>query len=440
MKLLVVGELSGHLAEASQIVLKRGIQLVNALSNEQALDVLRKGAGVDLVMIEDSLNITDFIASLKIERITLPVIACGLGKDGTKAEKAIEAGAKDYLPLPPNAELIATVLEVASQEDRPFIYHDKKMQNLLVMAEKVAPSNASILITGSSGTGKEVMARHIHQKSLRAHKKFIAINCAAIPENLLESELFGHEKGAFTGAIARRIGKFEEADGGTLLLDEISEMDVRLQAKLLRVLQEREIDRLGGRSPVKVDVRILATSNRDLQRLVREGNFREDLFFRLSVVPIEIPDLAERPEDISVLARHFAKKYAEINHKKTDQFSETAMEKILDYPWPGNVRELENTIHRAILLSDEDIITDDALLFTTNPRQVRRGAVGKALADVERDFILETVDQYNDNNHAAKILGISIRLLNEKLTQYDQNIMTPAGNIAHKEEHDMIAK
>jgi two-component system response regulator FlrC len=211
-----------------------------------------------------------------------------------------------------------------------------------------------VLVTGESGTGKEVIARHLHQKSLRKDKPFVAVNCAAIPDNLLESELFGHEKGAFTGAVARRIGKFEEASGGTLLLDEISEMDVRLQAKLLRALQERMIDRVGGNQPVKVDLRIIATSNRNLGDAVREGSFREDLFYRLNVVHLRLPALRERPGDILALADHFAKKYAEINGLPLRPDFSEARKLLLTNSWRGNVRELENTIHRAVLLAQGD--------------------------------------------------------------------------------------
>ena len=213
------------------------------------------------------------------------------------------------------------------------------------------PSDASVLITGESGTGKEVLARYVHTRSNRSKKPFICVNCAAIPENLLESELFGHEKGAFTGAIARRIGKFEEATGGTLLLDEISEMDVRLQAKLLRAIQERIIDRVGGTRPVPVDIRIIATSNRNLAEAARNGTFREDLLFRLNVVNLKLPPLRERPADVIELAQYFVKKYSEVNGVALRPFSAEARKALSVHRWPGNVRELENTIHRAVLLT-----------------------------------------------------------------------------------------
>ncbi len=262
---------------------------------DQALHALRNGQGADLIMFDVALDIQRMIDSLRNERINIPVVACGIGTSAETAVKAIKAGAKEYVPLPPDAELIAAVLAAVAEESSALIYRDPAMKAVLKLADQVAPSDASIMITGESGTGKEVMARYIHAHSKRASKPFISVNCAAIPENLLESELFGHEKGSFTGAIARRIGKFEEANGGTLLLDEISEMHPRLQAKLLRAIQERVIDRVGGTTPVKVDIRLLATSNRDLQEEVRKGNFRDDLFFRLNVMALELPALRASP-------------------------------------------------------------------------------------------------------------------------------------------------
>jgi two-component system response regulator FlrC len=278
------------------------------------------------------------------------------------------------------------------------------------------------------------------------------VNCAAIPENLLESELFGHEKGAFTGAIARRIGKFEEANGGTLLLDEISEMDARLQAKLLRAIQEREIDRVGGTKPVKVDIRIIATSNRDLAEAVKHGTFREDLLYRLNVVNLRIPPLRERPKDIRALAHHFARKYAEANGVAYRAVSSPTERLLLGHVWKGNVRELENTIHRAVLLAQGTEIGPEAIRLPDgtqvgaassnsfgpqNPSvhsavvsaaAVTRGLVGRTVSDVERDLILDTLDHCLGNRtHAANILGISIRTLRNKLREYsDSGLSIPS--------------
>src|SRR5690348_15359601 len=286
----------------------KGASVTHADGAEQALAVLRAGRGADLMLVDVALDIRDLIARLDAERIHVPIAACGVSNDARAAVAAIHAGAKEYIPLPPDPELIAAVLAAVADDSREMIYRDDAMAAVVKLTQQIAGSEASVLITGESGTGKEVLARYLHARSPRAKKPFISVNCAAIPESLLESELFGHEKGAFTGALARRIGKFEEANGGTLLLDEISEMDVRLQAKLLRALQERVIDRVGGNRPVPVDIRIVATSNRNLAEAVRDGKFREDLLFRLNVVNLKLPPLRQRPSDIAELAQYFVKK------------------------------------------------------------------------------------------------------------------------------------
>jgi two-component system response regulator FlrC len=336
----------------------------------------------------------------------VPVVACGIGTDADAAVAAIHSGAKEYIPLPPDAELIAAVLEAVSEESSEIVFQDAVMESVIALADKIAPSDASVLITGESGTGKELMAHHIHKKSKRSTAQFVAVNCAAIPENLLESELFGHEKGAFTGAVARRIGKFEEANGGTLLLDEISEMHPRLQAKLLRVIQEREIDRVGGTQTIPVNVRILATSNRNLEKSVQDGDFREDLFFRLNVVNVVLPPLRERPNDILTLAQHFSQKYAAANGVDERPFTAAARDTLVRHNWRGNVRELENTIHRAVLLAQGDEINSEAIMLNlTEGEQVDAGTsaaaavastaqsmVGKTVAEVERDLIIGTLE------------------------------------------------
>ena len=383
---------------------------------------------------------------LTAERICTPVVACGIGTDTRKAVDAIRAGAKEYLPLPADAELIAAVLAAVADESHQLVYEDEAMAAVLSLADQIAGSEASILVTGESGTGKEVLARYVHRKSARSDKSFISVNCAAIPENLLESELFGHEKGAFTGAIARRIGKFEEANGGTLLLDEISEMDARLQAKLLRAIQEREIDRVGGTKPVKVDIRIIATSNRDLAEAVKHGTFREDLLYRLNVVNLRLPALRERPKDIRALAHHFARKYAEANGVPYRQVSPQTERLLLGHYWRGNVRELENTLHRAVLLAQGPEIGPEAIRLpdgtqvgaapamaqnssvqsaVVSATAVTRGLVGRTVSDVERDLILDTLDHCLGNRtHAANILGISIRTLRNKLREYSGSGLT----------------
>ncbi|HSM95653.1 MAG TPA: sigma-54 dependent transcriptional regulator, partial [Rhizomicrobium sp.] len=403
---------------------------------------LRGGAGADLVFCDVGYDIGTLVRQLAAERICTPVVACGIGTDARRAVDAIRAGAKEYLPLPADAEMIAAILAAVADESHQLIHEDEAMTAVLALADQVAGSEASILITGESGTGKEVMARYIHRKSARADKPFISVNCAAIPENLLESELFGHEKGAFTGAVARRVGKFEEANGGTLLLDEISEMDARLQAKLLRAIQEREIDRVGGTKPVKVDIRIIATSNRDLAEAVKHGTFREDLLYRLNVVNLRLPALRERPKDILALARHFAHKYAEANGVPFRPIASATERLLISHSWRGNVRELENTIHRSVLLAQGNEISPEAIRLpdgtqvgpqNTLPNSVSaavqaasvvatRGLVGRTVADVERDLILDTLDHCLGNRtHAANILGISIRTLRNKLREYSQS-------------------
>ena len=262
MRLLIFGNLGGQMASATRMAMDRGAKVLHADDQEAALDALRGGKAIDLVMVDVAEDIRALIHAMQREHISAPVIACGVKNDADAAVKAIKDGAREYIPLPPDPALIAAVLAAVTTDEVDLVSTDPAMKRVIRLAEQVAPSDASILISGESGTGKEVMARYVHAKSNRSTMPFVSVNCAAIPENLLESELFGHEKGAFTGALARRIGKFEEASGGTLLLDEISEMDVRLQAKLLRALQERVIDRVGGGKPVPVDLRIIATSNR----------------------------------------------------------------------------------------------------------------------------------------------------------------------------------
>jgi DNA-binding NtrC family response regulator len=433
MRLLMIGRLNGELITASKIAMQRGASVTQADAVPQGLNVLR-ARGADLIMIDVSLPIRDLVSALEAERIRTPVVACGVSADAQAAVAAIRAGAKEYIPLPPDPEMIAAVLEAVASDRNAFVWRDPSMERVVKLAEQVARSEASVLITGESGTGKEVLARHVHQKSSRAGKPFVSVNCAAIPEALLESELFGHEKGAFTGAVARRIGRFEEANGGTLLLDEISEMDVRLQSKLLRALQERVIDRVGGTAPVRVDIRVLATSNRNLVEEVRKGTFREDLFYRLNVVSLRLPPLRERPADILELAGHFAKKYAAVNGLPGRPLSAEARALVLKNPWRGNVRELENTLHRAVLLASGDEIGPEAILSPDGQAMAAegpaaraaqaaeaatRGLVGRTVAQVECDLILDTLDHCLGNRtHAAKILGISIRTLRNKLNEY----------------------
>ncbi|MCC6719939.1 MAG: sigma-54-dependent Fis family transcriptional regulator [Acetobacteraceae bacterium] len=433
MRLMIIGALAGELGAAARMAMDRGARIDQADSREAALATLRRDGRTDLVLCELSHDVGALVRALAAERIAVPVVACGVNPDPDAAVAAIRAGAREFLPLPPDAELIAAILDAVAGDERAMVVRDPAMQATLKRAEQVAGADASVLITGESGTGKEVLARHIHRRSRRSAAAFIALNCAAIPENLLESELFGHEKGAFSGAVARRVGKFEAADGGTLLLDEIGEMDIRLQAKLLRAVQEREIDRIGGSAPVRVDVRILATTNRDLLAEVAAGRFREDLYFRLNVISLNVPPLRQRPGDILALAEHFARRFAEVNGLPWRALSEAARRLLAGHGWRGNVRELENVLHRAVLLAQGDCIDADSIEVA--PGRVPAaapveggpaesgggvaGLVGMRMEEVERDLILETLGHTLGNRtHAATILGISIRALRNKLRDY----------------------
>ena len=391
-----------------------------------------------------------------IKASSTPVLIMTSYSSIRSAIDSMKMGAVDYIAKPfEHNEIIESVAKVirehakSAPKEKPaadeielpvhgMIGSCPQMMELFRRIRKVALTSSTVLINGESGTGKELVTRLVHAKSGRKGGKFIAINCAAIPENLLESELFGHEKGAFTGAVARRLGKFEEASGGTLLLDEISEMDPHLQAKLLRAIQEKEIDRVGGSKPIPVDVRIVATSNRNIEDEVAKGNFREDLYYRLNVINLKIPALSERPGDIPVLAEHFVAKYAEANGMPALPITKEVLKMLAGYTWPGNVRELENTMHRAVLLSTGDKIESKTIILGgieagsngTQPAgdgedASTAGLVGRTVADVERELIIETLHHCLGNRtHAATILGISIRTLRNKLKQYGESGFT----------------
>ncbi|HEV7267177.1 MAG TPA: sigma-54 dependent transcriptional regulator [Falsiroseomonas sp.] len=436
-RLLIIGSLEGELGAAARVAIARGAKLAHAEGAAAGLTRLRAD-GADLALMDLRHDVAWLAGALSAERIACPIVACGRAEDADAAVRAIEAGARDFLPLPADADLIVAMLEAAGAEPAAEgpVAQDPAMALLLARAGQLARAEASLLITGESGTGKEVLARHIHAKSRRARGPFVALNCAALPESLLESELFGHEKGAFSGAIAARKGKFEQADGGTLLLDEIGEMDPRLQAKLLRVIQEREVDRLGGGAPVKVDVRLLAATHRDMAADVAKGRFREDLFFRLNVLALHIPPLRARSADILPLAEHFAERYAHANGVPQRRLSPQACAALLAHPWPGNVRELENCLHRAVLLAEGQEIGIGAIELTpprsaepsvavpaSTPQAAPPGRVaalvGRKVEEVEQELILETLSHCLGNRtRAAEILGISIRTLRNKLQEY----------------------
>lgn len=441
MKVMLIGQLEGYVSTAAKIALDKGAKVLCFDETQSSLDALRDGKSADLILLDMKCHVASFIKALKDERFSIPVIACGIAATAEEAAATIRAGAKEYIPFPPDPELIAAVLMAVAQEDHQMLTQDPVMLKWVRFAEKVAPSEANILITGESGTGKEVMAHYIHSKSKRADKPFVSLNCAAIPENLLESELFGHEKGAFTGAVARRIGKFEEASGGTLLLDEITEMHPRLQAKLLRAIQEKQIDRVGGNQPVNVDIRLISTSNRDLLEAIEEGQFREDLYFRVNVINVHIPPLRERASDIDVLAKHFILKFAKMNHMAPKPLAESALNALRTYHWRGNVRELQNMMHRALLLaSGTSIEVEDISIPIKTPvaldHSLQQGdtaplLIGKTVAEVEKDLILGTLDHCLGNRtHASHILGISIRTLRNKLKEYEEEMKTHQASVA----------
>lgn len=375
----------------------------------------------------------------------LSVLALSSRPTVEEAVKIMRAGAAEYMASGVGAERLVSAIEkclchiplrkgerrVDSQTcvmDKEFVAKDPAMKLVLELANKAAPRDATVLIEGESGVGKEVLARYIHAKSPRKGGPFIAVNCAALPENLLESELFGHEKGAFTGATARKQGKFELADGGTLLLDEISEMAFSVQAKLLRALQERQIDRVGGRYPVPVNVRVIATTNRDLEKEVREGSFRLDLYYRLNVVPLRIPPLRQRKADIISLAEVFlarqAGKYG-VTPKTLDAGAKAFLE---EYHWPGNVRELENLMERVSIFVDSDVVRKEDVerLLRLGPgteEKLLTDANVMTLKEVEKRMIMNALRRHNGNRtHAAKILGISVRTLRNKLKEYKEEM------------------
>ena len=396
-----------------------------------------------VVQVEgNGLDSLSFLSHLTQQHPELSVVLIARKPDVAQAVEAIRLGAADYLPATVPAERLQMVLERAlalppaqvsaskkkglQQKEPTLIVEDRSTKAVIKMAKRVAPKDATVLLRGESGTGKEVLARYIHRLSLRSDGPFVAVNCAALPENLLESELFGYEKGAFTGAVSRKEGKFELASGGTLLLDEVSEMAPALQAKLLRALQEREVDRVGGRSPISVDVRVIATTNRDLDAETREGRFRLDLYYRLNVVPLYLPPLRERPDDIIPLARHFLEKQAEQYSEHPKALSKDAENYLLEQPWPGNVRQLENLMERVHVLVDSEIITREELERFSDP--VSGPDHGRdmgllPLREMEKKMILRALRSSDGNRtHAAKALGISVRTLRNKLNEYRKEL------------------
>jgi DNA-binding NtrC family response regulator len=322
------------------------------------------GATQKAVFVEIALATRDLAERVSEAIGAIPLFGFARGEPAVDAHWLVDLGLRELLRLPGDEAALREMLAGLEGPEPELIVRAPEMQRVVAVVDRVAQSDAPVLIIGETGTGKEVIARRVHRSSRRADGPFVSINCAAIPEQLLESELFGHEKGAFTGALTRRVGKFEEAAGGTLLLDEIGEMDLRLQAKLLRAIQERQIDRVGGRGPVSVDLRIVATTNRDLMAEVDARRFREDLYYRLNVINIELPALRERPADIRPLVEHFVQKYCDKNGIAPKTVDAEAMARLETFAWPGNVRELENTVYRAVLISNARTIVADDIIFT----------------------------------------------------------------------------
>lgn len=440
---LIVDDEPSMRTALSETVRRMGYQVRGAIDGADAIEQVERIKPwlvvTDLKM--PRINGLELVKALKQKAPnTFIILMTAYGTVETAVE-AMKCGANDYILKPFSTDLLERVIlnlqastdpeaqdAPATLEARAILTQDPGMIRLLTTLEGVAASQATVLISGESGTGKELLARYIHARSPRAHRPFVALNCAALPDSLLESELFGHERGAFTGAIHKKLGKFEMAHTGTLFLDEISEMNLGLQSKLLRVLQEREVDRIGGREPVPVNIRVIATTNRSLYHEVTQGRFREDLFYRLNVFPVTVPPLRERPGDIPLLARHFLRSSAQRNGMSVPTLSERAIADLQQRAWKGNVRELENVMERAILVTTGNAVDTDHLMpgdgavpvqpVETVETLVAPSAHG-SLWEMERDLIFKTLARVNDNRtHAAKELGISIRTLRNKLREY----------------------
>jgi DNA-binding NtrC family response regulator len=434
-ELLVVDDDPQMLIAVQETLRCKGYSVTTAASGMEALCRLKEKYHrlviTDMRMPE--VSGLDLLKKLKTLAPQTPVILLTAFGTIQSAVDAMRHGAFDYLLKPFSADALESVVHRAltaapgKDEKHEIVTQDRGFSRVLEQARQAAASTATVLIEAESGTGKELIARMIHQSSARAGAPFVAVNCAALPENLLESELFGFEKGAFTGAIVSKPGKFELAHRGTLLLDEIGEMAPILQAKLLRVLQEREVDRIGGKDPIRIDVRVIATTNRDLASLVRMGTFREDLYYRLNVVRVAIPPLRRRLDDIPLLADFFCRRYAKEFGKADVKFTSGAIEKLKEQPWPGNVRELENTIQRAVALCTGENIEASDLCAAENSVPLERQedtaalrvAVGTTVRDMERELIRKTLQDTDGNRtHAARILGISLRTLRNKLNEF----------------------
>ncbi len=434
----------------SETLRRRNLDVTTAENGLRAVQLLKENI-YDLVITDmrmPDLTGIDIIKKVReISPATLVIVITAFGS----IENAVEAmrlGAFNYLIKPFSPDTIEAVIEKADEHQslvnenaylrqnvqgiqaHEMIAKSPSMEKILKEVLQIAKSNANVLIHGESGTGKEVVAHAIHYNSLRQNKPFIKVNCAAIPETLIESEFFGHEKGSFTGAIGKRLGRFELANQGTLLLDEITEVPITLQPKLLRAIQEQEFERVGGVKPIKVDVRIISTTNRDIRHAIQEKALREDLYYRLNVVPIHLPPLRERPEDILPLAEHFLAKACQENHVDSKKLSSASIQKLKNYTWPGNVRELSNIIERAVVVEPEKEIQPDHLYLnnevmlssdkhTQTQSKMITVPIGVTLQELEKQLIVETLEANNMNRtKTAATLGISIRTLRNKLNEY----------------------
>ena len=443
--ILIVDDQPDNRKELTQSLKGVGFPVESASNGLQALDKFRTTTYSVVITNEQTPGIEgkDVLVTLKKKSPQIPVIVIAANGTVHNAVEAMHAGASDYLLRPFSVETLEKTVKKAisplngnrqsiknrkSLDDPPIgkeiITRNRKFQDILSRARSVAPSMATVLIQGESGTGKELLAAYVHHHSRNPRAPYVAINCAALPDTLAESELFGHEKGSFTGAIGRKIGKFELAKKGTVVLDEISEMPLSLQAKLLRVLQEKEIDRIGGTRPIPIDARVIAISNIDLKTAVTEGKFRQDLYYRINVIPLTLPPLRDRKEDIALLAGYFLKNYCLANQKKINEIDDIAMKILTNYSWKGNIRELENTMERAVLISEGGIILPEHLLLDITENECASEAsfpvnAGYTVREMEKKLIFRTLEDVKDNRtHAAELLGISIRTLRNKLREY----------------------
>ena len=440
---LVADDEAGMRESVARALRREGFQVTAVEDGAAALDALRR-APVDLLVADLRMPGLDGLELLRAAKLVAPdtevVVLSGHGT----VEEAVEAmkeGAYDFLTKPFDRAPLVRVARQAVERRRlvlenrrlrrrlddlagaeELVGRSPQIQEVLRLVKQVAPTTTTVLIQGESGTGKELVARAIHQLSPRRERPFVRVNCAALPDTLLESELFGHEKGAFTGAVARRQGRFEVADGGTLLLDEIGDLSAVAQAKVLRVLQEGEFEPVGASRTVRVDVRVLAATNQDLTRLVGEKRFREDLYYRLHVISVTVPPLRERREDVTLLAQHFLQRFAARNHRTLEGFTEAALARLADYAWPGNVRELEHAVERAVVLAQGPFVDvgdlPEAVGQAEPSSRVVPIPIGMPLEEVEQRLIEETLRQTKgDKELAAKLLGIASRTIYRKLKE-----------------------